>query len=71
MLVYAKEELKVCEKQLEASLNDLPILTFEIGLGLEKKTLVNFFYREFTSGVTGLNTEQDQVERLKRMINHW
>ena len=37
MLVYAKEELKVCEKQLEASLNDLPILTFEIGLGLEKR----------------------------------
>ena len=71
MLVYAKEELKVSEKQLEASLTDLPILTFEIGLGLERKTLVNFFYREFTSGVTGLKTEQDQLERLTRMTNHW
>ena len=71
ILVYAKEELKVSEKQLEASISDLPMLTFEIGLGLEKKTVVNFFYREFTSGVTGLRTEQDQLERLKRMISHW
>ena len=71
IFVYAKEELKVDVKQLGARLNDLPILTFEIGLGMEKKTVVNFFYREFTSGVTGLKTLQEQVERLKRMISHW
>ena len=71
ILVYAKEELKIIEKHLEASLNDLPILTFEIGLGKEKKTIVNFFYREFTSGVDGSKTSRDQMERLNRMLNHW
>ena len=71
ILVYAKEELNINEKQLEASLTDLPILSFEISLGKEKKTIVNFFYREFTSGVTGLKTSQEQLERLNRMIKHW
>ena len=71
LLVYAKDELKVRERQLDASLTDLPMLTFEIGFGMEKRTIVNYFYREFTSGVTGLKTTQDQMERLKRMIRHW
>ena len=71
ILVYAKEELKIHEKQLGASLTDLPILSFEISLGKEKKTIVNYFYREFTSGVTGLKTIQQQMERLNRMLKHW
>ena len=56
--------------KLETNLTKLPIQTFEIVIGFESKTLVNLFYREFTSGVTGLNTEQGQLERLDRMINH-
>ena len=71
ILVYAREELKVKQKVLEAALSDLPMLTFEIGFGNERKTIVNFFYREFTNGVTSLNTAQDQMERLGRMIGHW
>ena len=71
ILVYAKEELKVKERILGTQLSDLPMLSFEIGLGLEKKTVVNFFYREFTSGVSGLSDTQSQSERLTRMIQHW
>ena len=71
ILVYVKEELKISEKQLEVCLTDLPIITFEISMGKEKKTIVNFFYREFTSGVTGLKSTQDQQERLNRIIKHW
>ena len=71
ILVYAKEELKINEKQLGTSLTDLPILSFEISLGKEKKTIINYFYREFTSGVTGLKTIQEQMERLNRMLKHW
>ena len=56
---------------LGTSLSDLPMLSFEIGFGNERKTIVNYFYREFTNGVTGLNSAQDQMERLKRMIRHW
>ena len=35
--------------------SDLPSLSCEIGLGREKKTCVNFFYREWTGGVSGLD----------------
>ena len=71
ILVYAMEELKVKERVLGAHLNDLPIMTFEIGFGLEKKKIVNYFYREFTSGVSGLDDSQSQFERLQRMTQHW
>ena len=71
VLVYATEELKVKERSLGADYSDLPMLTFEIGFGMEKKTIVNYFYREFTSGVSGLSDPQSQYERLQRMINHW
>ena len=42
-----------------------------ISLGHEQKTLANFFYREFKSGVTGLNDSASQIERLSRMIKVW
>ena len=71
MIVYAKEELNVIEQHLNAELTDLPILTFQISFSRERKTVVNFFYREFTNGVTGLNSAPDQIERLGRMIKHW
>ena len=71
MIVYAREELKVNERILETELNDLPMVTLEVGFNTEKKTIVNFFYREFSSGVTGLGTGGDQMERLRRMIKHW
>ena len=71
ILVYAREDLKVSERSLAADLTDLPMITFEIGFSREKRTTVNFFYREFTSGVTGLNTLNDQLERLSRMVKHW
>ena len=31
------------------------MLTCEIVLGLERKTVVNFFYEMFTGGISGLN----------------
>ena len=71
MIVYVKEELKVHENQLAADLTDLPMLTLEVGFSVEKKTIVNFFYREFTSGVTGLSSAADQLERLGRMTKYW
>ena len=50
---------------------DLPSLSCEIGLGKERKTSVNFFYREWTSGVSGLSDINSQSERLARQIKHW
>ena len=71
LIVYAKEELIVKEICLQASLTDLPLITFEIGFAKERKTIVNYFYREFTNGVTGSRAAQDQLERLTRMTNYW
>ena len=49
----------------------LPSVPCEIGVGKDKKTRVNFFYRECTSGVSGLGDSGSQSERLRRQINHW
>ena len=46
-------------------------MSFEVGLGKEKKTCVNFYYREFTGGVSGPGDIGSQVERLGRQIIHW
>ena len=50
---------------------DLPNVTVEIGLGKEKKTLLNYFYREWTGGVTGDSSQASQIDRLKRQIGYW
>ena len=71
LVVFVSEELNVKRKPLENPFVDLPNITFEVGLGREKKTTVNFFYREFMSGVTGENSQASQLERLERQIQYW
>ena len=51
--------------------SDLPIITVDIGLGRAKKTRVNFYYREWTNGISGDASQDGQLERLKRIIDHW
>ena len=71
VIVYAKNELKVKERDIGRQNSDIPTISYEIGLGREKKTIVNFFYREFTSGVSGLKDITAQTERLSRQVKHW
>ena len=71
LMVYAKEELQVKVWPPCNSVNDLPTVTFLISLGREKQTVVNYFYREFTGGVSGLSDIAAQNERLARQIEHW
>ena len=42
-----------------------------MGLSREKKTCINFFYREFTGGISGLNDQASQLDRMTRQIEHW
>ena len=44
--------------------------TLDIGLGKERKTVVNVFYREWTGGVTGLSDNDSQIERLSRQVEY-
>ena len=63
--------MKIKMIPLARELTDLPCITCQIGTGKEKKTLVSFFYREWTSGVSGLAEASQQKERLKRQVQHW
>ena len=46
-------------------------MTFEVGLGRERKSLVNFYYREWTGGISGEDTHASQLERFARQVNYW
>ena len=71
VLVIAKEELQVKLRNLGNHNSDLQTLICEIGLAKEKRTLVSFFYREFTGGVSGLRDMPAQFERWSRQIQLW
>ena len=71
LLIYVQEGVKVKERKLSHGDSDLPSFSAELGLSREKKTCFNFFYREFTGGVSGLDSAESQRDRLGRQINHW
>ena len=61
-----REDINMKVKPLARENTDIPRVSCEIGGGKEKKARINFFYREWTSGVSGLGDNGSQVERLKR-----
>ena len=71
IIVYAKEDLKIKQRKNPDTVKDLPSITLEIGLGREKRTLVNFYYREWTGGVSGDKSHQAQLDRFSRQVQHW
>ena len=71
VMVFVKEELNVNIRDNGISNADLPTITCEISFGRERKTIVNFCYREFTSGVSGLSDMNSQVERWSRQLRIW
>ena len=70
IIVFVSEKIRAKQIKLSPTDSDLPSLTFEVGLGREKKTIVNFYYREYTGLVTG-KSQDDQYCRLSRQVNHW
>ena len=63
IIVYVSEDLNYKRKFMDPNFKDLPNVTLEIGLGREKKSLVNVFYREWTGGVSGEMNQDSQVSR--------
>ena len=61
--MFVKEDVNLKIRNIGAQNSDLPTISCEIGLGREKKTIVNFVYREFMSGVSCLKDTQSQVSR--------
>ena len=71
IIVYASTELKVIKRENPDSIKDLPSITLEVGRGGERKSLVNFYYREWTGGVDGDSSHAGQLDRFSRQVNHW
>ena len=71
LIVYVKEGVQFKERKLGECDTDLPSISVELGLGREKKTCINMFYREFTGGISGLGDSGSQEDRLARQICHW
>ena len=69
--MFVKDDINLKIRDIGAQNADLPTISCEISLGREKKTIINFFYREFMSGVSGLKDTQSQVERLSRQVKIW
>ena len=43
----------------------------DIGLGRCKKTRINYYYREWTNGISGDASQPTQLNNLQRLVKHW
>ena len=65
VIVYVRDDLNVKQVPLEVSAKHLQCVNLEIGLGRAKKHFCSYFYREWTSCVTGSSTNQkDDLQLL-------
>ena len=71
IIVYVCNDIKVKQRENPDSIKDLPSITLEVGRGRERKSLVNFYYREWTSGINGDKTHNGQVDSFTRQVGHW
>ena len=70
IIAYVRDDLNYKRQGMKDD-TDLPNITLEVGLGREKKTLLNLFYREWTGGISGEKSHASQLDRLTRQINYW
>ena len=71
LLLYVSNDIKYETKTPANDFKDLPTITLEIGLGRATKTTVHYYYREWTSGVTGDSSKASQLERQGRHVSLW
>ena len=71
VIVYVSEDLVYKVRPTDPTVSDIPNITLDIGIGREKKTVVNIFYREWTGGVSGESSHGSQIDRFTRQIQYW
>ena len=71
IIVFASDDIKVKQRVNTDNFRDLPSMTLEIGNGRERKTLVNYYYREWTGGISSDNSQAGQHDRFSRQVQHW
>jgi hypothetical protein len=71
IIVFVDEEIKVKLKDITDEECHLQSIILEVGFGKAKKHLVNFYYREWKSCVTGSRATADQFKDLSLLMNIW
>ena len=71
IILYVSDELNFKTCKLNDDEKHLQTITLEVGFGRSSKHFVNFFYREWTSCVTGENDLNTQNENLKKLMTIW
>ena len=69
--IYVQNSVTIKEITTPTNISDLPIISILARKGKGSETLISTHYREFTRGISGINTPESQIERLKRIIEHW
>ena len=71
ILVYVHEEVKYKICELKDGEKHLQTITLEVGFGRSTKHFVNLYYREWKSIITGENTQESQIQNLRKLMNVW
>ena len=71
LIVYVREHISVKKRENPDCIIDLPSITLEVGIGKERRSIVNFYYREWTNSISGDRSVNSQIERFQRQVNYW
>ena len=72
IIVYVRDDLQATALHpQDPSFNHVQNLTLEIGFGKSKKHYFNFYYREWTSSLTGRRDKQSQQSDLNLLLDIW
>ena len=66
-----REHISVKKRENPDCIIDLPSITLEVGIGKERRSIVNFYYREWTNSISGDRSVTSQYERFQRQVNYW
>ena len=67
LLVFIKSSIPYSLHTASPSQRDLPMIT----LIINNKEAIIYIYREYTGGISGMKDEKSQLDRMRRMKDHW
>ena len=66
-IVYTRDHLSVSQVPHDERYDDLPVVLLDIGQQGAKKSRLCGVYREYKGGVSGLDSNDAQLDRMQRM----
>ena len=71
IIAYASDDINFKKREIPDGVNFLPNIFSEVGIGWGRKSLINFFYCEWTSGADGDSSLAGQIERFSKQAEYW